>query len=273
MLKIICLVSLASLAIYAQDLWQGEAYAKHSTSQKLSAERFLERVTLHPTDRLLDVGCGDGKISARLASDLPMGSVVGVDLSPSMLTKASQAFGEVANLSFSLQDAAHLGFQEEFDVITSFTVMHWVLEQDLALEGFKKALRPKGRLYIQMPTALPHAMEKALQVTVKDPQWGFYLENFSPPWHFYTEDEYRQLLVAHGFSITFTRVVTDHETFPSREAFHGFLKQWFPYLRPLPEELKEPFLQKLLDNYVQEVSFGEEVPFVVDRLEVAAIKP
>jgi trans-aconitate methyltransferase len=152
--------------------------------------------------------------------------------------------------------------------------MHWVLEQKQALERFAKALKPGGRLCIQMPTALPDAMEKALHKTISSAKWKNYFVQFSPPWKFYLPKEYRVLLLGAGFSPTRLDTVTKHEKFPSRAAFHGFLRQWFPYLRPLPDDLKEPFLGELLDSYLQILPIDEkkEVSFIVNRLEVEAVK-
>ncbi len=108
------------------------------------------------------VECGDGKITAAMASAIPNGRVIGVDISPSMVEFAKGVFSNCSNLKFFIQDAALIDFQEKFDLITSFTVMQWVLEQQQALEGFEKALKPGGKLCIQMPTGLPVAMEQAL---------------------------------------------------------------------------------------------------------------
>lgn len=65
-----------------------------------------------------------------------------------------------------------------------------------------------------------------------------------------------------------------HERFPSRTIFQGFLKQWFPYLRPIPVDQKDAFLTELLDHYLTILPADEQgrVSFIVDRLEVEAIK-
>lgn len=257
-----------------KDPWKGDEYAKNSESQKSSAEDFIATLDLHNASAVLDVGCGDGKITAAMARALPNAEIVGVDISSSMIDFAHAAFSGCSNLSFFVSDAAQVNFQEKFDLITSFTVMQWVLEQKQALERFKKALKPGGRLCIQMPTGLPDAMEKALLKTISSEKWEKYFVQFSAPWRFYQPKEYEILILDVGFSPVRLDTVIKHERFPSRVVFQGFLKQWFPYLRPLPADLKDAFLTQLVDTYLQILPVDEkgQVSFIVTRLEVEATK-
>lgn len=269
-------VALAAL-IHAdpwQDPWKGEVYAKNSVSQQASAEDFMQKVPFKGTESILDVGCGDGKITAAMARAVPQGSVTGVDISPSMIQTAKNAFSDQKNLSFHVEDAAKIHFEQKFDLITSFTVMQWVLEQDLALRCFEKALKPGGKLWIQMPTGLPDAMQQALEKTLSDTRWKSHFTGFSAPWRFYQAEEYRTLLEGAHLIPTRLDIITKHEHFSSRAVFQGFLKQWFPYLRPLPDDQKDAFLTDLLDHYLQILPADEQgrVRFIVDRLEIEATK-
>lgn len=258
-----------------QDPWKGEEYAKNSESQKNSAEDFMAQLKLEGIQKILDVGCGDGKITAALASSLPKGSVIGIDISPSMIDCAIKSFANASNLSFEIQDAANLKFEKQFDLITSFTVLQWVLKQKEALQGFEKALKPGGKVWIQIPTGLPIAMQQALKKTLSSKRWKSHFTHFSPPWRFYQPEEYRSLLLEANLTPIYLGVTTKHEVFPSRAVFQGFLRQWFPYLRPLSEDLKDLFLTELLDNYfaILPSNSNGQVKFSVDRLEVRAIKP
>lgn len=271
---LLCATSILSILAADQDPWKGDEYAKNSESQKASAEDFIHGVQLQGVSAILDVGCGDGKITAALAQAIPQASVIGIDISSSMIQAATTAFSNRNNLSFQVQDAAKINFDKKFDLITSFTVMQWVLEQAQALQGFERALKPGGRVCIQMPTGLPSAMQQALKTTIAKDRWKSYFTKFSAPWKFYQPDEYRTLLIDAHFTPIRLDVVTKHEHFPSRAAFHGFLKQWFPYLRPLPTDLKDAFLTDLLDDYLKILPLDDKgrVSFIVDRLEVEATK-
>ena len=267
---VFALILMISSFLTAQDPWKGDEYAKNSESQKSSAQDFMEKGKLSGFSAILDVGCGDGKITAAMAEAIPHGSVIGVDISSSMIEFAKQAFQNSQNLTFLIQDAAKLDFQEKFDLITSFTVMQWVLPQEQALQCFKKALKPDGRLWIQMPTGLPREMQQAVNETISSKKWKGYFAQFIPPWRFYQSEEYRSLLTKTGLAPLRIETIQKHERFPTRDVFQSFLKQWFPYLRPLPENLKDIFLTDLLDRYLQALLPNSQgaLSFIVDRLEM-----
>ena len=70
--------------------WNPTAYAHESSLQKELAEKQLARLTLIGNEHILDVGCGDGKITAEIAARVPRGSVVGVDPSSDMIAFATK---------------------------------------------------------------------------------------------------------------------------------------------------------------------------------------
>ncbi len=101
---------------------------------------------------MLDIGCGDGKITAELARCLPKGRAVGVDSSEKMIDLAKTAFPQkdYPNLSFQVMDARKLTFKSEFDVVFSNAALHWIVDQKTVLAGVQRSLKPGGRLLFQM---------------------------------------------------------------------------------------------------------------------------
>src|SRR5260370_36046982 len=77
-------------------------------------------------ERILDLGCGDGEHSGRLALRVPKGFVLGIDSSLSMISAALTCAR--TNLAFRLQDINQLDYEQEFDVIFSNSALHWVKE-------------------------------------------------------------------------------------------------------------------------------------------------
>src|SRR4051812_12970708 len=99
--------------------WNAQDYAKNSSVQQTWARELIAKLNLGGDERLLDIGCGDGKVTAELASMLTSGSAVGVDVSREMIGFAKANFppGDFPNLSFAWMDASELSFENEFDVI------------------------------------------------------------------------------------------------------------------------------------------------------------
>ncbi|MGK5594130.1 MAG: class I SAM-dependent methyltransferase [Parachlamydiaceae bacterium] len=99
---------------------------------------------------ILDLGCGDGKITAQMAEKVPRGQVLGTDKSSSMIELARQTFpcDLYPNLSFAIEDIKQINFSHSFNLVTSFSCLHWVENQVVALEKIKQALSPSGKAII-----------------------------------------------------------------------------------------------------------------------------
>src|SRR5437588_3230886 len=97
--------------------WNADDYNRHSSLQQAMAEEQLSLLTLGGAERILDVGCGDGKITAAIAARVPRGSALGVDPSRDMIAFASSHFGPPAraNLRFDVADVRRLPCRDEFD--------------------------------------------------------------------------------------------------------------------------------------------------------------
>src|SRR5262245_62922137 len=107
--------------------WNASEYHRRSALQKWLADKSLAGLDLAGSERVLDVGCGDGKITAEIAERLPGGSVVGVDPSTRMIDFARERFlADHANLGFEVGDAARLAYRDAFDLVVSFNALHWV---------------------------------------------------------------------------------------------------------------------------------------------------
>src|SRR5512133_3316891 len=129
--------------------WNPSDYAQHSSAQQIWARELIAKLHLAGHERVLDIGCGDGKVTAEIASAVPRGSVVGIDNSTDMIGYAKAAY-EAGNLRFQVADAAALPFQAEFDVIFSNACLHWIYDHKPVLAGIRRSLAPGGRVLLQM---------------------------------------------------------------------------------------------------------------------------
>lgn len=258
-----------------QDYWKAEEYYQNSSSQKNAAADLMQYVTIKENARILDVGCGDGKITAEIAAKVPKGTILGIDLSPAMIKFAQEAFSpRIPNLHFLRKDAQNLDFDHEFDIIFSFTALQWIQNHDDFLKGASNSLKPQGILAVTMPMGLPEPLKQAVTELISSPEWSSYFSEFSTGWNFVDDVQYGKMLESNGFIPTRLAVVPQKDIFPSREVFEKFISQWFPYLRPLPQQLKAVFMKQVIDRFLElESPFpNHEVHFKIRRLEVVGLK-
>jgi len=110
--------------------WDAADYAQHSSEQFKWACELTEKLHLRGHETVLDIGCGDGKVTAAIAAQLPNGRVVGIDSSPQMIELAVQRQAKTGRpqLMFELLDVGDMEYAEWFDVAFSNAVLHWIKE-------------------------------------------------------------------------------------------------------------------------------------------------
>ncbi|BAH54092.1 class I SAM-dependent methyltransferase [Rhodococcus opacus] len=201
--------------------WDGEGYADVGALQRAVAENTIAELTLAGTETVLDVGCGDGSVTLRIADRLPRGSVVGVDASPRMIEKArSRAVPDGARAEFRIADALDLPFDDDFDVAVSFNALHWVPDLQGALAGIARSVVAGGRVIIQMVCASPRTSVEDVEMAVSArPRWAEFFTGFTPPYIHIEPEQFRDLARDAGLDTT-DLVVRDVEwDFGSREEF------------------------------------------------------
>ena len=124
-----------------------DEYKEHSSLQYDFAHELIRDADIKETSRVLDIGCGDGKITANIASLASSGMVTGTDISLDMVSSATKEHvpSPNTNLGFMVMDAEENIFKKQFDFVTSFCCLHWVKNQLQALKGIKNALVENGQ--------------------------------------------------------------------------------------------------------------------------------
>jgi len=197
--------------------WNAGGYYRQSALQKWVADEHLASLTLADGERVLDVGCGDGKITAEIADRLPRGSVLGVDPSTDMIAFARKHF-QRKNLDFAAGDATRLAYREEFDLAVSFNALHWVIDQAAALSSIRGALRSGGRAFLELvPQAERRSIEDVLETTRQSSGWTRYFTGYRTPYLHCSPEQYASLAEGRGLRVEWTRMIPDAE----RDRFIG----------------------------------------------------
>lgn len=242
--------------------WHASEYARHSSLQQAMAEEVLGLLTLKGTERVLDIGCGDGRITAEVAARVPRGSVLGVDPSQDMIAFAKSHFAPPAhaNLIFQVADARRLPFRNEFDLVVSFNALHWVPEQREALASIHASLTLNGRALLRL---VPDGPRKCLEDVIEEvrlrARWAPYFPDFQRPYVHFTPEAYRQLAEHCGFQVLQIAVADKAWDFKTREAFVAFgLATFAEWTRCLPENTWPAFVAEVLDLYQSVASNGPD---------------
>jgi trans-aconitate methyltransferase len=243
--------------------WDAARYQdKHSFVWRYGAG-LLDLLDAKPGERILDVGCGTGQLTAEIAQR--GASVVGLDRSAEMLAEARKNF---PGIEFVEGDAASFDFTQPFDAIFSNAVLHWVKNADGAAACFARALPPGGRLVAEFGGKGNIAIVQAALREVLGPA-----ADEQSPWYYPSVGEYSTVLERHGMEVR-NAMLFDRPT--PLEGANG-LDQWLrmfgqTYLRQFSAERGDALIHQL-EEVLRPKLFRDGV-WTVDyrRLRVAAVR-
>jgi trans-aconitate 2-methyltransferase len=127
--------------------WNATSYEQVSAPLEAMGRDVLDRLELRGDERVLDAGCGTGRVTAALVDRLPRGEVLAVDGSPAMVDQARERLGDSAEVWVA--DLLELAVDPPVDAILSTATFHWIADHDRLFERLLQALRPGGRLVAQ----------------------------------------------------------------------------------------------------------------------------
>ena len=259
--------------------WDAKDYGINSQNQYAWATELLAKLKLSGDESVIDIGCGEGKITSELARAVPNGRVVGIDSSEQMVQRAKSSFSDEQqpNLHFELMDARKLNFQEEFDVAFSNAALHWILDQKSVLSGVKRSLRSGGKLMFQMAgQGNAKAILDILAELLSLSYWRSHFEDFKFPYAFLTPNEYKNLLSEAGLTVVRVEKIPKDMKFDSAIGLAGWIRTtWLPYTQRLPKKQQTKFINEIAQTYLRLNPPDAKGIIHLDmvRLEVEAKKP
>jgi trans-aconitate 2-methyltransferase len=218
-------------------------YVKHSSLQNSLAKKILSTYRLNPRAHILDVGCGDGRVTAELAKHVNQGKVLGIDASPGMIEFASMNYPKTKfpNLDFLQGMAEGIEFLQQFDLIVSFSCFHWLKDPKAVIRRLSSSLKPGGEMLIlTYPKESPYY--RYLQTA---------LENYP---EYYPLSANHAMLSASGYKKLFLKnhmQILDFQqqnliaSYNNSEEIQKYIKGWLNSYVNLPEHLHDSFLQSV----------------------------
>jgi len=233
--------------------FDGKKYETASSHQKEWGGKLIEELHLRGNESILDLGCGDGALTARLAELVPEGEVVGIDASRGMIDVAGEK--EKGNLRFLLLDIDALEFAGRFDVVFSNATLHWVLDHRRLLGNVKRALRDGGvaRFNFAGDGNCSHFFA-VIREAMARAEFSGWFQDFHWPWYMPAVAEYRAMAEAAGFGSARVWGENADRYFPDVEAMIRWIDQpsIVPFLTCVPEAGKASFREYVVRRMVEE---------------------
>jgi trans-aconitate methyltransferase len=232
---------LPGVAAASTQRWDPDRYARNARFVADLGQPVVELLAPQAGERVLDLGCGDGALTRKLA-ELGV-DVVGVDSSVEQVA-AARGLG----LDARVMSGDALTFADEFDAVFSNAALHWMLRPAEVITGVWRALRPGGRFVGEMGGHgnvghIVSALVAALERRGLDGRAAI-------PWYFPTPDAYRALLGARGFEVRSIEL--------------------FPRPTPLPGDIVG-WLESFAENFTRRVAPAQR-PAFLDEV-AAALRP
>ena len=251
--------------------WNASAYHSLSEPHFAWGLRVLERVRLTGRERVLDAGCGSGRVTAVIASRLERGVVVGCDLSENMTRAAAKSLGKTPASMVVCADLSQLPFRGVFDLIFSSATFHWIRDHDRLFAELRAALGAGGRLEAQCGggpnLAMIHERADALAATAP---FRAHFATWEEPWLFASPDETTKRLEHAGFTTIDCWLEHAPTSFSDSGRFGAFIESVVmrPYLARLPDSTLR---QQFLDAIIAEAA-TDDPAFTLDywRLNISA---
>ena len=168
-------------------------------------EALLELLSAKAGERILDLGCGTGQLTEKIAQTGAIAT--GIDYSPDMIEKAKQNY---PHLQFNVADARNFQVTEPLDAVFSNAALHWINEPEAVINSIWKALKPGGRFVAEFGgkgnvNAIINALNNVLE------EFGYPSPEKTNPWYYPSIGEYAKLLENKGFEVVYA-VLFDRPT-------------------------------------------------------------
>jgi trans-aconitate 2-methyltransferase len=228
--------------------FDGKKYRQASSHQKEWGTKLISELDIRGTERIMDLGCGDGALTAQLAELVPHGHVTGIDASAGMIEAARSH--RAGNLSFELKDINGLDYSDEFDIVFSNATLHWIKDHDTLLANVHRSLRDGGIARFNF-AGDGNCLNffQVLREGMEHPDFACWFHDFEWPWFMPSVEEYDALVRRSSFGEVRVWGENADRYFPDEEAMIGWIDQ--PSLVPVLPHIAEPLRQSFRSFVVE----------------------
>ncbi len=210
----------------------------------------------------MDLGCGDGILTERLARSVPRGKVLGIDASLHMIETAKMIHRN--NLTFIHMDINKMNFEKEFNLIFSNAALHWVKDHRRLLKNAHKALKANGKILWDFGGIGNCAnFISVIQRIMAERPYAEYFKEYEWPWFMPSKKQYTKFLSAVGFSSCTIMELNRDRYFPSASDIIRWIDQpcLVPFLNQVPQQLKAVFRHRVIEEIFKKTQMPDGTYF------------
>jgi trans-aconitate 2-methyltransferase len=230
--------------------WDSQAYHRVSDPQVAWGRVVLDRLDLAGSERVIDAGCGTGRLTRELSARLPDGELVALDASPQMLEVARAQLADCRPpIRFVQALLPAIPFAGWADVVFSTATFHWVRNHPALFRNIHRALKSGGVLHAQCGGGQNLAAARApAEAVMRLARFAKWFADWEPIWEFADHRVTADRLAFAGFTDIDTSLEAAPVTFENEEAYRAFVSTvvFRLHLAKLPEELRPVFLDEIV---------------------------
>ena len=237
--------------------WNAQEYKTNADFVAKLGNSVLEILDPKPGEKILDLGCGDGKLTLEIQN---YGcQVLGIDSSEEMINATRKLGIEAKVIS-----GDNLNFDQEFDAVFSNAALHWMLDKYKVAQGVYQALIPGGRFVGEFGGKgnINSVITAMLEVFQDFPKLG----KFRNPWYFPSVTEYAQVLYKAGFEINYLELIP--RPTPLKTGIRGWLKVFANGITNHLNSEEQEFFINQVEKRLKPIIFSEDNGWIADYVRI-----
>jgi len=250
--------------------WNSNKYTTISDLQEKVSNELIEQLSFNENDQVLDAGCGIGNITFKVAEIVKKGHVLGIDSSSSMIERCNENLKIIntSNFKFIVKSITAIDFTNEFNVVFSNSVFHWIKETKKALDLLYRSLKSGGSIGIQFPLLnSQHPLIRICEKVITKLKLEKEFQSWDFPWYVPTLDNFKNLMGEYNFEkVNIYQKTTEYNFHKSVNVYNFFDSVGLNLYTSRLSKEKEKIFRSEINNEIERLQDLNKLKIRFERL-------